>query len=75
MKEAVQTILSVLLLTFIPSIGIFTILSIYLNVDPFLTNIVTGGVMFVFGGVMIATNMNKSNDANTEKEKINGGNA
>lgn len=75
MKSAIQTILSVLLLTFIPSVGIFTLLTIYLNVDPFLTNIVTGCAMFVFGGIMIATNMNKPNDTNTEKEKINGGNA
>ena len=62
-------VFSVLLLTLIPSVLIYTFFDVYIRLNPFYINIITGGVLFLLGGVLVAT----GNAVKNQKEELDGG--
>ena len=60
---------SVLLLTLIPSVLLYTFFDVYIRLNPFYINIITGGVLFLLGGVLVAN----GNKIRNQKEESNGG--
>lgn len=63
--------LSIIILTFIPSVLIYTFFDVYFRLNPFYINIITGGVLFLLGGVLVAN----GNAVKNQKEESNGGTA
>lgn len=62
-------IFSVLLLTVIPSVLIYTFFDVYIRLSPFYINIITGVLLFLLGGVLVAY----GNDRKNQKEEPDGG--
>ena len=62
-------VFSVLLLTLIPSVLIYTFFDVYIHLNPFYINIITGGVLFLLGGVLVAN----GNAVKNQKEELDGG--
>lgn len=68
MKTA-SFVFSVLLLTLIPSALIYTFFDVYIRLNPFYINIITGFLLFLLGGVLVAY----GNDRKNQKEERDGG--
>ncbi|NCC02358.1 MAG: hypothetical protein EOM34_17245 [Clostridia bacterium] len=64
-------VFSIFILTLIPSVLIYTFFDVYIRLNPFYINIITGGVLFLLGGVLVA----KGNTRKNQKEEIDGGTA
>ena len=62
-------LLSIIILTFIPSVLIYTFFDVYIRLNPFYINIITGGVLFLLGGVLVANGNARKN----QKEELDGG--
>ena len=60
---------SILLLILIPSVLIYTFFDVYIRLNPFYINIITGGVLFLLGGVLVAN----GNTVKNQKEELDGG--
>ena len=67
--KSLSFIFSVLLLTFIPSALIYTFFDVYIRLSPFYINIITGVLLFLLGGVLVAY----GNDRKNQKEEPDGG--
>lgn len=68
MKTA-SFLVSVLLLTVIPSVLLYTFFDVYVRLNPFYINIITGFLLFLLGGVLVAY----GNDRKNQKEARDGG--
>lgn len=68
MKTA-SFLVSVLLLTVIPSVLLYTFFDVYVRLNPFYINIITGFLLFLLGGVLVAY----GNDRKHQKEARDGG--
>ena len=53
--KKISFVFSVLLLTLIPSVLIYTFFDVYIRLNPFYINIITGGVLFLLGGTLVAS--------------------
>lgn len=53
--------ISIIILTFIPSVLIYTFFDVYIRLNPFYINIITGGVLFLLGGVLVANGNARKN--------------
>lgn len=62
-------LLSIIILTFIPSVLIYTFFDVYINLSPFYINIITGFLLFLLGGLLVAY----GNDRRNQKEEPDGG--
>ena len=62
---------SIFILTLIPSVVIYTFFDVYIRLNPFYINIITGGVLFLLGGILVAN----GNASKNQKEESNGGTA
>ena len=69
--KSLSFIFSVILLTLIPSALIYTFFDVYIRLNPFYINIITGGVLFLLGGILVANGNARKN----QKEESNGGTA
>lgn len=67
--KSLSVIFSVILLTFIPSAMIYTFFDVYIRLDPFYINLVTGFLLFLLGGLLVAYGNNRIN----QKEEPDGG--
>ena len=67
--KSLSFIFSVLLLTLIPSALIYTFFDVYIRLSPFYINIITGVLLFLLGGVLVAY----GNDRKNQKEELDGG--
>ena len=67
--KSLSFIFSVILLTFIPSALIYTFFDVYINLSPFYINIITGFLLFLLGGLLVAYGNNRRN----QKEEPDGG--
>ena len=67
--KSLSFIFSVLLLTVIPSVLIYTFFDVYIRLSPFYINIITGVLLFLLGGVLVAY----GNDRKNQKEEPDGG--
>ena len=67
--KSLQFIFSILLLTLIPSALIYTFFDVYINLSPFYINIITGVLLFLLGGLLVAY----GNDRRNQKEEPDGG--
>ena len=67
--KTMSFIFSILLLTLIPSALIYTFFDVYINLSPFYINIITGFLLFLLGGVLVAY----GNDRKNQKEEPDGG--
>ena len=67
--KSLSFIFSILLLTLIPSALIYTFLDVYINLSPFYINIITGFLLFLLGGLLVAN----GNDRRNQKEELDGG--
>ena len=67
--KLLSVIFSVTLLTFIPSAMIYTFFDVYIRMDPFYINIITGFLLFLLGGLLVAYGNNRIN----QKEEPDGG--
>lgn len=67
--KSLSFIFSILLLTLIPSALIYTFFDVYINLSPFYINIITGFLLFLLGGVLVAY----GNDRKNQKEEPDGG--
>ena len=67
--KKLSILLSIIILTFIPSVLIYTFFDVYIRLNPFYINIITGGVLFLLGGVLVANGNTRKN----QKEKLDGG--
>ena len=67
--KTISFIFSILLLTLIPSALIYTFFDVYINLSPFYINIITGFLLFLLGGVLVAY----GNDRKNQKAEDNGG--
>lgn len=66
--KLIQVLVSVTLLSFVPSFGVYAILQYYFNLDPLYINLINGLLMFILGGTLIAMNYPKSD----QKENMDG---
>ena len=64
-------VFSFFILTLIPSVFIYTFFDVYVRLNPFYINIITGGVLFLLGGVLVANGNTRKN----QKEELDGGTA
>ena len=62
-------LLSIIILTFIPSVLIYTFFDVYIRLNPFYINIITGSLLFLLGGLLVAN----GNKIKNQKEESNGG--
>lgn len=69
--KSLSFIFSVILLTLIPSALIYTFFDVYIRLNPFYINIITGCVLFLLGGILVAN----GNASKNQKEESNGGTA
>lgn len=60
---------SIFILTLIPSVVIYTFFDVYIRLNPFYINIITGFLLFLLGGVLVAY----GNDRKNQKEEPDGG--
>lgn len=67
--KSLSFIFSILLLTLIPSALIYTFFDVYINLSPFYINIITGVLLFLLGGLLVAY----GNDRRNQKEEPDGG--
>lgn len=67
--KTISFIFSILLLTLIPSALIYTFFDVYINLSPFYINIITGFLLFLLGGLLVAYGNNRIN----QKEEPDGG--
>ena len=67
--KPLSLIFSILLLTLIPSVLIYTFLDVYINLNQFYINLITGFLLFLLGGVLVAY----GNDRRNQKAENNGG--
>lgn len=67
--KTLSFVFSVLLLTLIPSALIYTFFDVYIRLKPFYINILTGFLLFLLGGVLVA----HGNDRKDQKEEHDGG--
>lgn len=67
--KSLSFIFSILLLTLIPSALIYTFFDVYINLSPFYINIITGFLLFLLGGLLVAY----GNDRRNQKEEPDGG--
>lgn len=67
--KSLSFIFSILLLTLIPSALIYTFFDVYINLSPFYINIITGLLLFLLGGLLVAY----GNDRRNQKEEPDGG--
>lgn len=67
--KSLPFIFSILLLTVIPSALIYTFFDVYINLSPFYINIITGVLLFLLGGLLVAY----GNDRRNQKEEPDGG--
>ena len=67
--KSLSFIFSVILLTLIPSALIYTFFDVYSRLDPFYINIITGFLLFLLGGLLVAY----GNDRINQKEEQDGG--
>ena len=67
--KSLSVIFSVILLTFIPSVMIYSFFDVYIRLDPFYINLVTGFLLFLLGGLLVAYGNNRIN----QKEEPDGG--
>lgn len=64
-------VFSIFILILIPSVLIYTFFDVYIRLNPFYINIITGGVLFLLGGVLVANGNTRKN----QKEELDGSNA
>ena len=64
-------VFSIFILILIPSVLIYTFFDVYIRLNPFYINIITGGVLFLLGGVLVANGNTRKN----QKEELDGGTA
>ena len=69
--KKISFIFSIFILTIIPSVLIYTFFDVYIRLNPFYINIITGGVLFLLGGVLVANGNTRKN----QKEEHDGGTA
>ena len=62
-------VFSLFMLIIIPSVLIYTFFDVYIRLNPFYINIITGGVLFLLGGVLVANGNTRKN----QKEELDGG--
>ena len=62
---------SIIILTFIPSVLIYTFFDVYIHLNPFYINIITGSLLFLLGGLLVAN----GNKIRNQKAESNGGTA
>lgn len=67
--KSLSFIFSILLLTLIPSALIYTFFDVYINLSPFYINIITGLLLFLLGGLLVAYGHYRRN----QKEEPDGG--
>ena len=67
--KSLSVIFSVILLTFIPSVMIYSFFDVYIRLNPFYINLVTGFLLFLLGGLLVAYGNNRIN----QKEEPDGG--
>ena len=67
--KKLSILLSIIILTFIPSVLIYTFFDVYIRLKPFYINIITGSLLFLLGGLLVA----KGNARKKQKEESNGG--
>ena len=67
--KSLSFIFSILLLTLIPSALIYTFFDVYINLSPFYINIITGFLLFLLGGLLVAYGNYRRN----QKEEPDGG--
>ena len=67
--KKLSILLSIIILTFIPSVLIYTFFDVYIRLNPFYINIITGSLLFLLGGLLVA----KGNARKKQKEESNGG--
>lgn len=67
--KTLSFVFSVLMLTIIPSALIYTFFDVYIHLRPFYINIITGFLLFLLGGVLVAY----GNDRKNQKEERDGG--
>ena len=69
--KKISFIFSIFILILIPSVLIYTFFDVYIRLNPFYINIITGGVLFLLGGVLVANGNTRKN----QKEELDGGTA
>ena len=69
--KKISFIFSIFILIIIPSVLIYTFFDVYIRLNPFYINIITGGVLFLLGGVLVANGNTRKN----QKEELDGGTA
>lgn len=66
--KTLSFVFSVLMLTIIPSALIYTFFDVYIHLHTFYINIITGFLLFLLGGVLVAY----GNDRKNHKEERDG---
>ena len=67
--KKISFIFSIFILILIPSVLIYAFFDVYIRLNPFYINIITGGVLFLLGGVLVANGNTRKN----QKEELDGG--
>lgn len=67
--KTISFLCSIFMLTFIPSALIYTFFDVYVRLNPFYINSITGLLLFLLGGVLVAY----GNDRRDQKEELDGG--
>ena len=67
--KKLSLLLSIIILTFIPSVLIYTFFDVYISLNPFYINIITGSLLFLLGGLLVAN----GNKIRNQKEEKDGG--
>lgn len=67
--KKLSLLFSIIILTVVPSALIYTFFDVYIRLNPFYINIITGGVLFLLGGVLVAN----GNTVKNQKEELDGG--
>lgn len=67
--KKLSLLFSIIILTFIPSVLIYTFFDVYIRLNPFYINIITGSLLFLLGGLLVAN----GNKIRNQKEESNGG--
>lgn len=67
--KKLSLLFSIIILTVIPSVLIYTFFDVYIRLNPFYINIITGGVLFLLGGILVAN----GNAVKNQKEELDGG--
>ena len=69
--KKLSLLLSIIILTVIPSVLIYTFFDVYIRLNPFYINIITGSLLFLLGGILVANGNARKN----QKDESNGGTA